>query len=202
MAAQLVSEVKETAARELSVALKPPRPVQGPSGDRALSEFGAMGLRGNPNPALFLTRWRADSERPRQEPSEFEPVPRVVGQFGLAYPANRELAKSTSERRSTPRYGLRVSLVFCPINSRVENGHHAKSINLSSRGVYFVTSHPVFLGLPVQVCLLMSGRVAGAPLERVFDGRVSHIEWNNVPSGSSGVGVEFFYRETPRETCR
>ena len=60
-----------------------------------------------------------------------------------------------------------------------------------------MTSHPVFVGLPVRVILRMPRRIAGAlPTERVFDGRVSHIEWKDVPSGSSGVGVEFFYWET------
>jgi hypothetical protein len=60
-----------------------------------------------------------------------------------------------------------------------------------------VTSHPVFVGLPVQVILRMPSRIAGTlPSKRVFDGRVSHIEWKDVPSGSSGVGVEFFYWET------
>jgi hypothetical protein len=43
----------------------------------------------------------------------------------------------------------------------------------------------------------MPSRIAGTlPSKRVFDGRVSHIEWKDVPSGSSGVGVEFFYWET------
>lgn len=60
-----------------------------------------------------------------------------------------------------------------------------------------MTSHPVFVGLPVQVILRMPSRIAGTlPSKRVFDGRVSHIEWKDVPSGSSGVGVEFFYWET------
>ena len=41
-----------------------------------------------------------------------------------------------------------------------------------------MTNHPVFVGLPVPVILRMSRRIAGAlPTERVFDGRVSHIEW-------------------------
>lgn len=60
-----------------------------------------------------------------------------------------------------------------------------------------MTSHPVFVGLPVQVRLQMPRRIAGTlPTERIFDGRVTHIESKDVPSGSSGVGVEFFYWET------
>jgi hypothetical protein len=110
---------------------------------------------------------------------------------------------SNSERRYTHRYGLQVPLVFRPMNSLLTNGHRAKSINISSRGVYFVTSHPVFVGLPVQVILRMPRRIAGAlPTKRVFDGRVSHIEWKDVPSGSSGVGVEFFYWETAEKAVQ
>ena len=104
------------------------------------------------------------------------------------------------ERRYTHRFGLKVPMVFCPVHSPLANGHPAKTINISSRGVYFVTSHPVFVGLPVQVRLRMPRRIAGTlPTERVFDGRVTHVEWKDVPRGSSGVGVEFFYWESPQK---
>ena len=64
-----------------------------------------------------------------------------------------------------------------------------------------MTSHPVIVGLPVQVRLRMPKRIAGTlPTDRVFYGRVSHVEWTGVPSGSSGVGVEFFYWESPQRT--
>ena len=60
-----------------------------------------------------------------------------------------------------------------------------------------MTSHSVFVGLPVHVLLRMPKRIAGIlPAERVFDGRVAHVEQKDVPNGSSGVGVEFFYWET------
>jgi hypothetical protein len=110
---------------------------------------------------------------------------------------------STSERRQTHRYGLKVPLVFCAMHSPLADGHPAKTINISSRGVYFMTSHPVFVGLPVQVVLRMPKRIAGAlSTERVFAGRVSHIELNGVPSGSAGVGVEFFYWEIARKAIQ
>jgi len=106
---------------------------------------------------------------------------------------------TTSERRYTHRYGWKVQLVFCPMQSPITDGLQAKSINISSRGVYFVTSHPLCVGLPVQVLLRMPKRIAGTlPTERVFTGRVSHIESNEDPGGSSGVGVEFFYWEIPQ----
>jgi hypothetical protein len=105
-----------------------------------------------------------------------------------------------SERRYSHRFGLKVLLVFSAMDTPIADGHPAKSINISSRGVYFITSHPVFVGLPVRVLLRMPKRITETiPTERVFDGRVSHIEWKDIPSGSSGVGVEFFYWETPQK---
>ena len=103
-----------------------------------------------------------------------------------------------SERRQSHRYGVKVPLVFCAVNSLLTNGHPEKSINVSQRGVYFVTSHPVFVGLPVHVLLRMPKRISGEhAIKRVFTGRVSHVERNDDPSGTSGVGVEFFYWEAP-----
>ena len=86
-------------------------------------------------------------------------------------------AMTTSERRYSHRYGLKLPLVFCSVHSLLTNGHLAESINLSLRGVYFVTSHPVFVGLPVRVFLHMPKRISGEQAaDRVFTGRVSHIE--------------------------
>jgi PilZ domain len=88
--------------------------------------------------------------------------------------------------------------VWC-MNFLLTDGHHAKSINISLGGVYFVTSHPVSVGLPVQVLLRMPRRVAGTlSTDRVFTGRVSHIEGKDIPGGGSGVGVEFVCWETPQ----
>jgi hypothetical protein len=107
-------------------------------------------------------------------------------------------AMTTPDRRYSHRYGLKVPLVFCAVQSLLKNGHSAKSINISSRGVYFFTRHPVFVGLPVHVLLRMPKRIAGTPATaRVFTGRISHVESYDDPKESSGVGVEFFYWESP-----
>jgi len=104
---------------------------------------------------------------------------------------------TTSERRYTHRYGWKVPLVFCPMHSPLTDGHPAKSMNISSRGVYFVTNHPVLVWLPVQVLLRMPKRVVKTlPCERIFTGRVRDVEWKDVPSENSGVGVELFYWQT------
>ena len=111
--------------------------------------------------------------------------------------SGRRAFMTTSERRYSHRYGLKVPLVFCSVHSLLTTGHLAESINLSSRGVYFVTRHPVFVGLPVRVLIHMPKRVSGEQAaDKVFTGRVSHINSKAGPNGSSGVGVEFFYGET------
>ncbi len=107
---------------------------------------------------------------------------------------------TTSERRYTHRYGLKVPLVFSLMDAPLANGHPAKSINISSRGVYFLTSYPVFVGLAVQVLLRMPKRIAGAlSTKRIFAGRVSHVEVKDNGDGSTGVGVEFFYWEAAKK---
>jgi hypothetical protein len=110
---------------------------------------------------------------------------------------------TVSERRYAHRFGLKVPLVFSAIDTPIAKGHPTKSINISSRGVYFMTSHPVFVGLPVRVLLRMPKRIIGTlPSERVFAGRVSHVESKDTASGSSGVGVEFFYWENSGKSAR
>jgi hypothetical protein len=103
---------------------------------------------------------------------------------------------SLSNRRFTPRFNLKIPFVFCPMNTPLERGQAAKSINISERGVYFKTKYPVFVGLPVRVLLQMPTQCGGNPSTRViFTGRVSHVTESG-PHPSLGVGVEFFYRET------
>jgi hypothetical protein len=107
---------------------------------------------------------------------------------------------TTSERRFSHRFGLKIPLVFCGMQTPIADGHHAKSINISSRGVYFATEDPVFVGLRVQVLVSLPKRITGEqPTERLFAGRVSHVESKGSPSGSLGVGVEFFYSELLRK---
>jgi Tfp pilus assembly protein PilZ len=104
---------------------------------------------------------------------------------------------SILERRYTHRFKLSVPLVFCPVTTPAEWGHSATSINISERGVFFKTKHPVFVGLPVRVLLSMPKRfkqTAWSP-RSLFTGRVTHIVPKSGTRGGLGVGVEFFYSE-------
>lgn len=104
---------------------------------------------------------------------------------------------SILERRYTHRFKLSVPLVFCPVITPLGWGHAAKSINISERGVFFRTTHPVFVGLPVRVLLCMPKRFKqrGCSPQCLFTGRVTHVEPKSLTPGSLGVGVEFFYSE-------
>lgn len=99
-------------------------------------------------------------------------------------------------QRYTHRFKLSVPLIFCPVNTPPAWGHAAKSINISERGVFFKTKHPVFVGLPVRVLVNMPERLKTRCGPRcLFTGRVTHIEPNGFTGGNVGVGVEFFYSE-------
>jgi hypothetical protein len=124
---------------------------------------------------------------------------------GLAHACTCTDAAATakSDRRLTHPNGPRIPPISCAIHSPLTNlhGHQAKPINMSSRGVYFVTSHPVFIWLPVQVLLRMPRRIVRTlPSERIFTGRIREVEWKDVPLERSGLGVEFFYSQTTAES--
>jgi hypothetical protein len=124
------------------------------------------------------------------------------GQPTLACTCGDASAVTMSERDSSCRYGSYTPSMFCPIHSSsgTTRGLQAKSLNMSSRGVYFVTSHPVCVWRPVQVLLRRPGQIARMlPTDRIFTGRVRDIEWKDVPSGMAGFGAEFFYWQTPSE---
>jgi PilZ domain len=99
-----------------------------------------------------------------------------------------------SERRITPRFNLRIALKFHRIiaPSRQER---ANAINVSTRGVYFVTNQQVQLGEAIEISLEVPKRVTGSrAINRRFAGRVAHIYSSEVP-GQVGVGVQLLYYE-------
>jgi Tfp pilus assembly protein PilZ len=103
---------------------------------------------------------------------------------------------SILERRYTKRVKLSVPLVFCSINTPPASAYSAKSINISERGVFFSTKHPMFVGLPVRVMVNMPERFNQTCAPRcLFTGRVTHIVPDGSNRGTLGVGVEFFYSE-------
>jgi hypothetical protein len=101
-----------------------------------------------------------------------------------------------SDRRFTPRFNLKIPFVFCPMNTPVERGYPAKSINISERGVYFKTEQRVSVGLHVRVLLQMPSQCRGnLATSVVFTGRVTHVATKRRRYRSLGVGVEFIYSD-------
>ena len=106
------------------------------------------------------------------------------------------MSQTYSDRRHSVRYDLQIPVVFCAADTPISSGHSAESVNISSGGIYFMTRHPVFVGLPVQLLFRMPRRVSGKlSSERVYAGRVTRVQRGNAPGGVLGVGVEFFHWE-------
>src|SRR5271168_4365258 len=103
---------------------------------------------------------------------------------------------STSDRRITPRFRLHTPLSFHRMEALSEGEQHAKAINISTRGVYFVTNLVLRVGEAVELLLQIPKRVTGAKSSsRRFTGRVTHVELENMPLGLSGIGVQLLYYE-------
>ncbi len=103
------------------------------------------------------------------------------------------------ERRSAPRYNLRIPVTFRPITEPAIPEQTTESVNLSERGVYFATDFPLCEGTPVQLLLKVPEEIAGKPTtEWRCTGRVVHVEPNSSPRGGKlGVGVRFDHFDVP-----
>jgi hypothetical protein len=103
---------------------------------------------------------------------------------------------ATSNHRITPRFKLHTPLSFRRMETPTEDQHQAKTINISTRGVYFTTSLVMCVGEAIEVLLEMPKRVTGVKVAlRRFTGRVTHIESENMPQGICGIGVQLLYYE-------
>src|SRR5258708_14733710 len=101
---------------------------------------------------------------------------------------------SVSERRTARRFILNLPLLLHPITTPSLVAREVKTINISSRGVYFTTDLPLPQGQLVQVLFQMPKEISGNELnERRFTGRVAHVPPNEFANGMSGVGVQFLY---------
>jgi len=71
----------------------------------------------------------------------------------------------------------------------------SRAINISTRGVYFITNLDIFVGEAVEILLEVPKRVTGTTaMNRRFAGRVAHVE-SNMPPGQTGIGVQLLYYE-------
>jgi sigma-B regulation protein RsbU (phosphoserine phosphatase) len=99
---------------------------------------------------------------------------------------------SASERRTAHRFILSVPLQLQLIQAPSLAARELKTMNISTRGVYFATDLPLCQGQLVQVLLQMPKEISGNVVnERRFTGRVAHVDPNEFANGMSGVGVQF-----------
>ncbi len=102
----------------------------------------------------------------------------------------------TPEHRITPRFKLHTLLSFHRMQTPSEGEHQAKSINISTRGVYFGTDANLCVGERVEVLIEIPKRVTGVKVGvRRFVGRVTHVQSKDMPEGLSGIGVQLLYYE-------
>ena len=103
---------------------------------------------------------------------------------------------ATHEHRITPRFKLHTRLSFHRMETLTEGEHQARTINVSTRGVYFASNIILCVGEALEVLLEMPKRVTGVKAGiRRFAGRVTHIESANMLPGLSGIGVQLLYYE-------
>lgn len=71
-----------------------------------------------------------------------------------------------------------------------------KAINISTRGVYFLSDREMSVGEALEVRLAMPRRLTGTGrATRTFIARVSHVERWGMPERRSGIGIQLLYYE-------
>ena len=99
-----------------------------------------------------------------------------------------------SERRTTCRRKLHLPLRFHRQNALAEDENGATSVNVSTSGVYFISSLSLSVGEKIEVSMRMPRKVTGQkPSKRLFTGRVTHVNSQGAPPGFSRIGVHLLY---------
>src|ERR1019366_2840124 len=107
-----------------------------------------------------------------------------------AHSCRGEESMSFNERRIDTRVNVRVPLRFRTLDSSESTEQLAEAENISQRGIYFTTSFPLKVGMPVEVSLRMPRELAGKTSSDVrCMARVVHIHANSVLEGKVGVGL-------------
>jgi hypothetical protein len=97
---------------------------------------------------------------------------------------------SSNERRIDTRVNVRVPLRFRVLGSLDSVEQNAESENISQRGMYFTTSFPLKVGMPLEVSLRMPQELAGKSSSDVKClARVVHVHANSLLGGKAGVGL-------------
>jgi hypothetical protein len=112
----------------------------------------------------------------------------------IILPSREETLMFPYERRTTRRHKLCLALRFHRQDAFVEDENGAISVNVSTRGVYFVSSIALSVGEKIEISMKMPRLVTGEkPFERLFTGKVTHVDSFTGPQGYLGIGVHLFY---------
>jgi hypothetical protein len=96
-----------------------------------------------------------------------------------------------TERRLAERFGLKILLRIRVAKSAALD-HTAESVNVSTRGISFVTHLPLCKGTPVQLAFEMPEQVTRKPAsEWRCTGHVVYVHPNSSQLGTTCVGVGF-----------
>jgi hypothetical protein len=99
-----------------------------------------------------------------------------------------------SERRTTCRRKLHLPLRFRRQNALIEGENGATSVNVSTSGVYFISSLPLLVGEKIEVSMKMPRKITFEKAsKRLFTGRVTHVDSQGSPTGFSRIGVHLLY---------
>ena len=102
------------------------------------------------------------------------------------------------DRRLAQRHPLKTALSIRLWKSKLPE-QRAESIDLSERGIFFVTDMPLQQGEAIEVLLKMPKEITGEPTtEWRCTGLVVRIQPLESPKGRLGVGVRFDCYEVSR----
>ena len=97
---------------------------------------------------------------------------------------------SSKERRIDTRVNVRVPLRFRTLDSPESTEQLAEAENISQRGIYFTTSFPLKVGMPVEISMRMPQELAGKTSSGVrCVARVVHVHTSSHLGDKVGVGL-------------
>lgn len=102
----------------------------------------------------------------------------------------------TLERRSAPRFIMRIPIQIHVLNSEGGAEVTAETMNISRCGIYFSTDQTLEKNATVQILMKLPREVTlGYSKKCLVTGRIAHVQPHGSKPGKSGVGVHFLYYE-------
>lgn len=102
----------------------------------------------------------------------------------------------TLERRSAPRYIMRIPIRIRVLNSEGGTDVNAETMNISRCGIYFSTDKSLEKNATVQILMKLPREVTlGYSKKCLVTGRIAHVQPHGSNTGKTGVGVHFLYYE-------